>query len=102
MPRLELDLADLPVGGLRPIDAEGEEILVCRTEEGFHAVENRCPHIMIRLDGARLRGCILECPLHWGRLDVRDGSPQGAPIRRRAVTYPLCELGGGRVAIEWE
>jgi len=102
MPLLELDLSDLAPGQLRPVDAEGEEILVCRTDEGFHAVENRCPHVMVRLDAARLEGCILECPLHGGRFDVRDGSPQGLPIRRRAVTYPLRELGSGRVAIEWE
>jgi len=102
VPKLELDLSDLPPGQLRPVEAEGEEILVCRSDEGFHALENRCPHAMVRLDGAALSGCILECPLHGGRLDVRDGSPQGPPIRRRAVLYPLRELGSGRVVIEWE
>lgn len=101
-PRITLDVRDLPAGSVRPVDAEGEEILLCHAADGFHAIENRCPHAMVRLDGAALDGCILECPLHGGRLDVRDGSPQGPPIRRRAVTYPLRDLGDGTVAIEWE
>jgi nitrite reductase/ring-hydroxylating ferredoxin subunit len=31
--------------------------------------------------------------VHGGRLDVRDGSPQGHPIRRPATTYPVRKSG---------
>jgi nitrite reductase/ring-hydroxylating ferredoxin subunit len=66
---------------------------VCNAEGRFYAIENRCPHAMVRLDTAVLSGCILECSVHGGRIDVRDGSPQRNPIRRPAITYPVRETG---------
>ena len=72
----------------------GRELLVCNAEGRFYAIENRCPHAMrARSTRPRSRGCVLECPLHGGRLDVRDGSPQRHPIRR-----PRRHLRGARAA----
>jgi nitrite reductase/ring-hydroxylating ferredoxin subunit len=94
-----LDVSDLAPGETRAVDAFGAKLLVCNAEGRFYAIQNRCPHAMVRLDTAVLRGCILECPVHGGRLDVRDGSPQGHPIRRPATTYPVRQE-GGRIEIE--
>ena len=88
-----IDVADLAPGQTRAVEAFGAQILVCNAEGRFYAIENRCPHAMVRLDTAVLSGCILECSVHGGRLDVRDGSPQRHPIRRSAVTYRVEERG---------
>lgn len=92
---LFVDASGLAPGGLRAVSSAGHEILVCNAEGELFAIENRCPHAGIPLDGGRLRGCVLECPLHGGRLDVRDGSDVAAPIRRRARTYPVRRVDGG-------
>ena len=89
-----IDVADLAPGQTRAVEAFGAQILVCNAEGRFYAIENRCPHAMARLDTAVLSGCILECSVHGGRLDVRDGSPQRHPIRRPALTYPVRKSGG--------
>jgi 3-phenylpropionate/trans-cinnamate dioxygenase ferredoxin subunit len=89
-----VDVADLAPGQTRAVSASGLEVLVCNAEGRFYAIENRCPHAMVRLDAAVLRGCVLECAVHGGRLDVRDGSTQGHPIGRRAITYPVRESSG--------
>ena len=89
-----IDVADLAPGQTRAVEAFGAQLLVCNAEGRFYAIENRCPHARVRLDTAMLSGCILECPVHGGRLDVRDGSPQRRPIRTPAVTYPVREIGG--------
>jgi nitrite reductase/ring-hydroxylating ferredoxin subunit len=94
-----VDVADLAPGQTRAVSSGGLEILVCNAEGRFYAIENRCPHAMVRLDTAVLSGCVLECSVHGGRLDVRDGSPQRNPIRRPATTYPVREH-GGRIEIE--
>jgi nitrite reductase/ring-hydroxylating ferredoxin subunit len=92
---IPVDVSGLAEGALRAVEADGRRILVCRAAGRYYALENRCPHIGVPLDGGRLEGTTLECPLHGGRIDVRDGSPQALPIRRRAVTYAVRETPGG-------
>jgi nitrite reductase/ring-hydroxylating ferredoxin subunit len=89
-----LDVSDLGPGQIRAVEVFGAQVLVCNAEGRFYAIENRCPHAMVRLDSGALRGCILECPMHGGKLDVRDGSPQGHPIRKSVLTYAVRESGG--------
>jgi nitrite reductase/ring-hydroxylating ferredoxin subunit len=96
---ISVDVAGLAPGTTRAVSASGLELLVCNAEGRFYAIENRCPHAMVRLDAAVLSGCILECPVHGGRLDVRDGSPQRHPIRRPATTYAV-RAQGDRIEIE--
>jgi 3-phenylpropionate/trans-cinnamate dioxygenase ferredoxin subunit len=96
-----VDVADLGPGQTRAVDADGTPLLVCNAEGRFYAIANRCPHAKVRLDAAALRGCILECPVHGGKLDVRDGSPQGRPIRKPVPTYPV-QLRNGRIEIQLE
>ena len=90
-----VDAADLARGELRPIEAAGRKLLLCRVGDDVYALENRCPHVAIQLDQGRLDGPLLECPLHGGKLDVRDGSPQGHPIRKPATTFPVRPVEGG-------
>jgi nitrite reductase/ring-hydroxylating ferredoxin subunit len=93
--RVFVATADLAPGGLVAVEADGRRLLVCATHEGVFALENRCPHAAVPLDRGRLAGFELECPLHGGRLDVRDGSPRGHPIRRAATTFPVATVDGG-------
>lgn len=90
-----VDVSDLAPGGLRAVSHDGHEILVCNAFGELFAIENRCPHVGIPLDTGRLRGCVLECPLHGGKLDVRDGREVAPPIRRRARTYGVRRVDGG-------
>ena len=89
MGRVVVDVSGFPGSGLRALAVEGRELLLCRAEGGWYVLENRCPHAGVPLSGGRLDGCLLECPFHGGKLDVRDGSPQAPPIRRRATTFDV-------------
>ncbi len=73
----------------------GTRVLLANAEGTPYALEDLCPHVRVPLSGGRLRGCVLECPEHGGKLDVRDGSPVERPIRRGAVTYALRQGEGG-------
>ena len=88
-----VDVTGLAPGQTRAVSAHGLELLVCNADGRFYAIANRCPHAMVRLDSAVLSGCILECAVHGGRLDVRDGSPQRHAIRRPAITFRVEERG---------
>ena len=90
---IAVDVAGLDPGSLRALEIEGRKVLVCRAGGAFYALENRCPHAEVELSSGQLVGHVLECPLHGGKLDVRDGRPCAQPIRRPAATYPVRAAG---------
>jgi len=90
-----VDVSGLEPGELRAIEAGERQVLLCNVAGEYFALENRCPHAEMPLVGGRLEGAVLECPLHGGKLDVRDGSPQQLPIRRHVVTFPVRQVAGG-------
>jgi len=67
----------------------GQRVLLCNVDGTPYALEDLCPHVRVPLSGGRLTGSVLQCPLHGGRLDVRDGSPVERPIRKAAVVFRL-------------
>ena len=90
----ELRWVDVPVG----MPPEGQvaafsigalALLLCNAEGTPFVVHDECPHVRVSMAGALIRGTLLECPLHGGLMDVRDGSPQGMPIRRPGTCYAV-------------
>lgn len=68
-------------------------LLVCNAEGTPYVVHDECPHVRTSMAGALIRGTILECPLHGGQMDVRDGSPVAMPIRRPGTCYAVRDDG---------
>jgi len=97
--RLPLAVSDLQPGATRRVQVEALDLLVCNVAGEFFAFQNRCPHQEFSLEDARLRGHVIECSLHGGRFDVRDGCPTRAPTTEPLVRYPVHAL-GDRVEIE--
>lgn len=79
-----LPLDSLAEGRMHRCDVAGREIVICRSREGVHALDNICSHAFARMNEGRLRGTRLICPLHGASFDVRDGRVLGAP-----ATAPL-------------
>ena len=93
MPAVELSLEGLAPGATRVVEAAGRQALVCVTPAGVFAVAERCTHAAATLREARLEGCVLECPYHGARFDVRDGSVLAGPARRALATFPISVTG---------
>ncbi len=83
-----------PESGLLGLEVAGRRVVVCRAGGRLFALEDRCPHAFSPLSEGALRGYALECPFHGGKLDVRDGRPLSAPIRRPAATFAVRDAGG--------
>jgi len=79
-----LPLADVPLGGMRPVTLNGKEIVICHTKEGVYALDNVCSHAHARMCEGRLRATRIVCPLHGASFDIRDGKVLGPP-----ATQPL-------------
>jgi nitrite reductase/ring-hydroxylating ferredoxin subunit len=84
-----------PQGETETFAVAGLELLLCHAEGGVFVVKDECPHVRTSMKGGQIRGTILECPLHGGLMDLRDGSPAGMPIRRPGVCYPVREAEDG-------
>jgi 3-phenylpropionate/trans-cinnamate dioxygenase ferredoxin subunit len=78
-----------PPGETRPFELRSRKLLLCNAAGTPYVIEDSCPHVRVSMAGAVLDGCVLECPHHGGRLDVRDGRPARLPIRRSAETYAV-------------
>ena len=65
------------------------DILINNTKEGFFAVENLCTHQRAELEGGKIRGCFLFCPLHGQRFSLKDGAPIGQLTDKPIRTFPL-------------
>jgi nitrite reductase/ring-hydroxylating ferredoxin subunit len=76
-------------GGMTAFEAGGLRLVLCNAGGAPYVVEDRCPHAFVYLSGGRLEGAVLECPLHGGKLDVRDGRPVAPPIRKPARTFAV-------------
>lgn len=72
-------------------------LLLCSADGRPWIVRDECPHVRTSMQGGLLKGTILECPLHGGKMDVRDGSPVAMPIRRAGECFPVRAQGD-----EWQ
>ena len=69
-----LDVADLPAGAMRRISRGELDVLLAHTPDGVVATDDRCPHMSAPLSIGELDGCVVACPLHEGRFDLRSGN----------------------------
>jgi naphthalene 1,2-dioxygenase system ferredoxin subunit len=89
---------DLPRDDVIGIEIAGHDIAIYTAGDQVYATENICTHGQARLSDGFLEGCEIECPLHQGRFDVRDGKPLCEPVAEALRSYAV-KIESGRVLI---
>ena len=92
-------LDDVPAGDVVGIEVQGREIALYGVDGEVFATDNVCTHGHARLCEGFLEGHEIECPLHQGRFDVRDGRPSCAPVTDALRSYPV-KVEGRRVYLQ--
>jgi nitrite reductase (NADH) small subunit len=89
--------ADVPLGEGRAVTIDGRRVAVFRTADGWHALDNSCPHRAGPLADGLLADSCVSCPLHERRYDLRTGAALsgGEPVSAHRV-----EVRGDRVLVE--
>ena len=82
------------------VTLEGKNILICKVNGDYYAVDNQCTHQRAELTGGRIRNCFLACPLHGVRFDLRTGKPLGELTRVALKTYPVSVADDGNLHLE--
>lgn len=90
--------AEFPEDGKLATRIGGWFVLVAHTDEGFHAVNDRCTHQAALLSGGRIRRGAVMCPLHGARFEVATGRCIGAAYRDLR-TFPIRVADGGMIEI---
>ncbi len=73
-------------------------IAVFRTEAGFFAIDNMCPHMGAELSGGYVEDGIVTCPWHYWRFRLADGAWADNP-RVKIGSYPV-HIVDGKIQVE--
>jgi naphthalene 1,2-dioxygenase system ferredoxin subunit len=90
--------AELPTDDVVGIEVAGRDIAIYTVGEEIYATDNLCTHGQARLCDGFLDGHQIECPLHQGKFDVRDGLATCEPAEEPLRSYPV-KIEGGRVMV---
>ena len=74
-----LPVVELPEGAMHRVTRGDLDLLLAHTPDGIVATDDRCPHMAAPLSIGTLDGCVVACPLHEGRFDLRSGDPVRMP-----------------------
>ena len=87
---------EVPADDVVGMQVGGRDIALYNVDGQIYATDNVCTHGHARLCEGFLEGHEIECPLHQGKFDVRDGKPTCAPVTEAIRSYPV-KIDAGRV-----
>ena len=93
------DTTDIELGNSVSVNVNGTKILICNTEEGFFAVQDRCTHALIPLCGGFIQGTLISCPLHGAVFDLKTGEVMAPPAFEDLQTFKL-KIEGTSVSVQ--
>lgn len=80
------------------VEVAGRDIAIYSVDGTVYATDNICTHGQARLCDGFLEGHTIECPLHQGKFDVRDGRPLCEPVTEPVRSYSV-KIEGIRVLV---
>jgi len=92
---------DVPQDDVIGLAVDGRDIALYGVDGEFFATDNICTHGHARLCDGFLDGHEIECPLHQGKFDIRNGRPLCDPVTEAIRTYPV-KIENGRVFLAIE
>ena len=87
---------EVPTDDVIGMIVDGRDVALYSVDGAIYATDNICTHGHARLCEGFLDGHEIECPLHQGKFDVRDGQPKCAPVTEAIRSYPV-RIEAGRV-----
>lgn len=79
---------EFPAEGKLATRVAGWYVLLARTDDGWHAVNDRCTHQAALLSTGRIRRGAVMCPLHGARFEMGTGRCIGSAYRDLR-TFPV-------------
>jgi uncharacterized membrane protein/nitrite reductase/ring-hydroxylating ferredoxin subunit len=85
---------ELEVDQMKLLRLDGRRLVLARTEQGYVAFDDRCPHRGGSLAGGVMIGGVVQCPWHGSQFDCRSGAVRAGPAKEPIEIYRLKEQEG--------
>jgi nitrite reductase/ring-hydroxylating ferredoxin subunit len=92
------NVADVPAGQGRVVEAGGRQIAVFNVDGCFYAIDNTCIHRGGPLGEGEVEGKIVTCPWHGWRYDVTTGAREHTPNQPGVACFET-RVEGGEVKV---
>lgn len=93
-------VGEISEGGSKVVYLDDVAVAVFNIAGHYHAIEDICTHDGGPLADGFLEGCILECPRHGAKFDVRTGAVVALPATAPVPTYAV-RVEGDEIQVEW-
>lgn len=85
---------DLEVDQMKLLLVDGRRVVLARTDAGWRAFDDRCPHKGGSLAGGLLACGTVTCPWHGSQFDTGSGAVRAGPAEEGIATYAVEERDG--------
>lgn len=93
--RVEVATSDeLKLNQMKLVHMDGKRIVLGRTETGYCAFDDYCPHKGGSLAGGSMMCGTVQCPWHGSQFDVKTGLVKAGPAGEKIKTYGISEENG--------
>ena len=75
-----ISASEVAPGGMKAIELEGKEFVVCNCGGKYYAIQRRCGHMNAPFDMGTLDGTYLTCAMHCAQFDVTTGEALSGPV----------------------
>lgn len=83
-------LGDIPPGSAKLVEVVDVRIAIFNLGGELYAIEDVCTHDGGPLvEGTIIEGCLVECPRHGARFDIRTGAAVRLPAFEATNTYDV-------------
>jgi len=82
-------IEDVPPGRMIWVAVDRQRVVLANVDGVFYALRDVCGHKNAPLSRGRLDGCLIECPLHFAKFDVRTGKLVDGPVSADVPTYEV-------------
>jgi nitrite reductase/ring-hydroxylating ferredoxin subunit len=71
---------EIAPGGMKGVEVDGQEIVICNCGGAYYAIQRRCGHMNAPLELGTLDGKIVTCAMHCAQFDVTTGQALSGPV----------------------
>jgi nitrite reductase/ring-hydroxylating ferredoxin subunit len=80
---------EIAPGGMKAVELDGHEIVICNCGGTFYATQRRCGHMNAPLELGTLDGKIATCAMHCAQFDITTGQALSGPVPADLGTQSL-------------